>query len=168
MLEKLAAGFLGSAIQSLFGGTATGATNGAKELDEGLFSKLLEKTDSGVTEDGVNSSDSVSTGSADALSLLKEMTNGGLAGYFKWMVKQIREKVMEDMGISEDALAAMPADQKTALMEKIEEEVKKQVAKIMGVDPESAGKMMATADKGLSVTDQMEAKKAYKEDVPTV
>jgi hypothetical protein len=117
---------------------------------------------SDVTDDGVNTSDSVSTGTQDALSMLKDMTDGGMTGYFKWMVKQIREKTMESMGVTEESLAAMPEGQRTAMEQKIEEAVKKDVAKIMGVDDETAGKMVAAADKSSAVATPVEADKAYK------
>lgn len=67
----------------------------------------------------------------EASKLLKEMTEGGLAGYWKWMIKTMREKlraeVMDGMGISEDQLKAMPADQRKDIEAKITEEVERRL-----------------------------------------
>lgn len=136
---------------------------GAGSTDGMKITNLLGGDD--ITDDGVNSSDKVSAGTSEALSMLKEMTSGGVEGYFRFIVKNIREKVMKDMGVSEEQLAAMPADERKAIEDKIAEEVKKQVAKIMGTDPETAQKMIAEADKvqGVGAAGKVEASKAYKE-----
>lgn len=67
----------------------------------------------------------------EAWKLLQEMTEGGLAGYWKWMVKTMREKLREEvmggMGISEEQLAAMPEAQRKDIEAKITEEVERRL-----------------------------------------
>lgn len=67
----------------------------------------------------------------EALKLLGEMTEGGLEGYWKWMIKTMRERlraeVMDGMGISEEQLNAMPADQRRDTEARITEEVERRL-----------------------------------------
>lgn len=75
------------------------------------------------------------TGASDvaqqAHDILKEITEGGLAGYWKWMMKNIRENVMEEMGISEADLAAMSPTERAAVEKAIADEVEKRLVEAM-------------------------------------
>lgn len=90
---------------------------GNKEADGRAFASLLGGGGVSVTE--------------EASTLLREMTEGGLAGYWKWMIKTMRERlrneVMQGMGMTEEALAAMPADQRRDIEAKITEEVERRL-----------------------------------------
>ena len=164
MLEKLAAGMLGSAVGSvlggLFGAKKTEAASGFNITT--LLGGVKEKTEADKL--GINTSDSVSAGTQDGLSLLREMTDGGIAGYWKFMMKQMREKAMESMGVTEESLAAMDPAERKVIEDKIAEKVKEAMAKLMEVSPEEAGKMMATMDKvnAVNPANQIEANKVYK------
>lgn len=99
-----------------FGSALTIGDRGKNTQGEaGMFSSLVE---------GASAKD-------EALKLLREMTEGGLAGYWKWMIKTMRERlrdeVMQGMGMTEEALAAMPADQRRDIEAKITEEVERRL-----------------------------------------
>lgn len=103
-----------------------------------LFSSLVNGNSADGT--GVGSaaagatSDSMDPKTQEALNMLKDMTDGGMQGYWKWMMKQIRQKVMDEMGVTEASLAAMKPDQRAAVEKQIEDEVKRRLAKAMGLD----------------------------------
>lgn len=111
-------------------------------------------------------------GTKEALAMLRDMTSGGLEGAMRWAMKQLREDVMESMGISEAELAAMPADQKAAVEKAIAEEIQKRMAEAMGKEKDGglAAKAMTPEEMiaGIQKALQEAAKKAYKEEVPTV
>ena len=125
----------------------------------------------GVT--GVGLTDGVDAGVQEALDLLREMTSGGLEGAMRWAMKELREDVMDGMNISEQELAALPADQKAAVEKAIADEVQKRLAEAMNKDKQelaAGGNALAPQDivAGLQKALQAEATKAYKEEVPTV
>jgi hypothetical protein len=101
-----------------FGSTATIADRGKAEAGSGaLFSGLVAGAATSVTE--------------EASKLLREMTEGGLAGYWKWMIKTMRERlrdeVMQGMGVTQEQLNAMPPDQRKDIEAKITEEVERRL-----------------------------------------
>lgn len=117
-----------------------------------------------------SSTDGMDAGTKEALDMLHDMTSGGMEGYFKYMVKQAREKAMSDLGVTEDSLKAMDPSARAAMEKKIDDMVKTAVAKIMGVDPDAASKMMtdaaqgtATAASHVDAAAKVEAGKAYKD-----
>lgn len=165
-------------IDGIEGLTGLGSLLGVdKKKDEGqggMFSTLLNgvgDADSETADAGL-STDGMSPATKDALDMLHEMTQGGFKGYFAWMVKKIREDVMDKMGVSEADLAKMSPQARAAMEKQIDEAVAQQVAKMMGIDPAKAQKMMADVQNVTPVdpTDPAavaQAKKAYK-DVPSI
>lgn len=171
MLEKLAAGMLGSAVSSLLGGMFGDAkkVGGAAEADAGLFTKMLGKARDGA-DVAVNETEGMDADTAAAWSQLKEMTSGGVEGYWKYMIKQLREQTMEAMGVTEESLAAMEPGQREAIEAKIAEKVKEGLAKVMGVEPDAANQMITLLNRAdaINAANMFEARKAYKNDVLTV
>ncbi|PZP39950.1 MAG: hypothetical protein DI585_02400 [Pseudomonas fluorescens] len=117
--------------------------------------------------------DRLGAGVQEALDALHEMTKDGLEGAMRWAMKEIREDVMESMGVSEDELAAMDPAARDAMEQKIDEEVQKRMAEAMGKDGQDAvAETNALSPEqmvmGIQKALQAEANKAYREEVPTV
>ncbi len=168
MLDKLAMGMLGGAVSSVLGGFfGTDKTDKAGKVDGKGFDSVLfaSKEKTGAEEAlGINPRDKVSAGTEEALGLLREMTSGGIEGYFKFVMKQLREKVLAEMGLSEADLAAMGPEQRKAVEDAIAEAVKEKLAEVMGVDREKVEQAMADMQ-GTGLTEimaRMEAAKVYK------
>lgn len=141
---------------------------GGMQVGLGGFDSPLGKADDGLN---INEKDPISAGTRDALALLREMTEGGLEGAMKYALKKLREDVMESMGVSEEALAAMPEGERTAMEQKIAEEVQRRLTDAMGKDKnEMTGGAFSPEDllAGLRKAVQAEANRAYREVTPTV
>ncbi|RYG61791.1 MAG: hypothetical protein EON60_02170 [Alphaproteobacteria bacterium] len=167
MLDKLAMGLLGNAVSSVLGGfLGTDKTDKAGKAGSAGFDQILlgMKDVTAAEELGINTKDKVSAGTEEGLSLLREMTSGGIEGYFKYMIKELREKVMEDMGVSEADLAAMDPAQRDVVEKAIEDAVKEKVAEAMGIDKDKVEQAMADMQGGgiTEIMARMEAGKAYK------
>lgn len=189
----VAAGLLGSVAQDLFGkSTGTAATDG----DADAFASMVvaQVPASGVKNLALNDGDdsaasdptaNMDAGTKDAYDTLNDMTSGGVGGYFAWMMKQTREKVMDEMGVSDASLAAMDPAVRAAVEKKIDEEVKERLKKAMGMDGDSKDakkgdpllnpvKLSDDAAKQVAVvqpaqeTKQADANKAYKDDADMV
>jgi hypothetical protein len=178
----LASGLLSSVFDKLKSEKdkdTTGAESFAAALGNGMGISLntFDSPLAGATQEsaalsiGPTADDKMDPGVKEALEMLREMTSGGLEGAMRWAMKELREDVMESMGVSEDELAAMPADQKAATEKMIAEEVQKRLAEAMGKDKQGVADAAMTPEEliaGLQKALQGEANKAYKEDVPTV
>jgi hypothetical protein len=113
----------------------------------------------GAVDAGTSADNSPSDSAAEeAKQMLHDMTAGGLDGFWKWHIKQLREKitdeVMQGMGITKDSLAAMPAEQRMAVEKAINDEVEKRLKEALAKELEK-GKQAADATAGAA-----EAKKA--------
>ncbi len=163
MLQGLAVGLLGGAL-----GTAIDSVFKDKKHAAGAEGfKITSLGDpSKKDEVGKTYNDSMDAGAKEALDALREMTTGGIEGYWKWMMKELREDVMDEMGISEEELAAMPAEQRGAVEKAINDEVEKRIKEAMGIkDGEEA---VVDADQMIEKLKQAmqsaQAKEAYKDD----
>ncbi len=69
--------------------------------------------------------------SDDAKTTLSEITSGGATGYWAWQMKQLRQQiageVMGDMNLTPAQIAAMPAAQRFAVEQKIEQAVEQRL-----------------------------------------
>lgn len=164
MLDKLAMGMLGNAVSGILGGLIGGEKKGGVNATgfEDVLLAAKEKTE--AEKMGINASDPMSAGTEEALGLLREMTSGGIEGYFKYLMKELREKVMDEMGVSEAELAAMGPEQRKAVEDAINEAVKEKLAEVMGVDREKMEAAMNGGEKGglVDIMVQIESNKAYK------
>lgn len=131
----------GAAGNGKGGVTATGGVGGDGTSDA-VRSVLIGQQ--AVVPMGMEDKGHMTQTEKDAMEMLSDMTENGLNGYWKWVMKQLREKVMDDMGISEQELAAMDPDARAAVEKAIEEEVKKRLAEMMG----SSGKKTADGTPG--------------------
>ncbi|MEA1677780.1 hypothetical protein [Nitrospirillum sp. BR 11163] len=70
-------------------------------------------------------------GDDDPQTMLKDMTSGGLQGYWSYQIKQMKQKIAEDTlqskGLTQDDVAKMPADQRADLERQIMREVEQKV-----------------------------------------
>lgn len=108
---------VGFAAASLVGNVKSGSASGGG----GAFASLVGAAGGGEAPDATD----------QAWELLKEMTGGGLQGYWKWMIKTMKERlradVMGDMGVTDQSLAAMPEAQRNDIEQKINEEVERRL-----------------------------------------
>lgn len=162
MLQGLAVGLLGGAL-----GTALDSVFGEKKQaagGEGFAISMLEA--SAKEETGATYNDSMDAGAKEALDALREMTTGGIEGYWKWMMKELREDVMDEMGVSEEELAAMPAEQRSAVEKAINDEVELRLKEAMGIKDGEQGVVTAQEmiEKMKQAMQAEQAKGAYKEE----
>ena len=131
MLQSLAVGVLGSLVGNTLGEALKTKDNG--KAAEGFEIAHLGSAKAPDDAKGAYN-DSMDATAKEALDALREMTSGGLEGFWKWMMKELREDVMEDMGVSEEALAAMDPAQRAAVEDAIEKEVQARLKEAMGID----------------------------------
>lgn len=133
MLQGLAVGVLGS----LVGNTLAEALKdkGSASATEGFQIASLGKAKA-AGEDESPYMEEMDEETKAALESLREMTSGGIEGFWQWMMKELRKDVMEEMGVSEASLAAMDPEQRAATENAIEEEVQKRLKQAMGVGEE--------------------------------
>lgn len=162
MLQGLAVGLLGSAV-----GTALDAVFKDKKDTVSAEGFKITALDTGKKDEaGHVYNDSMDASAKEALDALREMTEGGIEGYWKWMMKELREDVMEEMGVSEEELAAMPVEQRAAVEQAINDEVQKRLKEAMGIkDGEEAvvdaNEMIEKLKQAMQTA---EANKSYKDD----
>jgi acetyl-CoA acetyltransferase len=160
MLQGLAVGLLGGAL-----GTALDSV--LKDTTAAADGFTIATLDTGKTEETESTyADTMDADAKDALDALREMTTGGIEGYWKWMMKELREDVMGEMGVSEEELAAMPVEQRKAVEQSINDEVEKRLKEAMGVKDGEEG--VVNADEMIEKLKQSmqadQAKGAYKEE----
>lgn len=171
----LAAGMLGKIYDLATGGKKDKASEAAG--DGGAFAALMGQVSGqagiGITslggakaEDGglseIAGTKGMDAQAMDAWQYLKDMTEGGLEGAMRTAMQKLRDKIMEEMGVSKEELAAMDPAARGAMEAKIEEEIQKRIEAAMGADG------VVTAEENLVGAKLMEMAKAYKNDVPTV
>ncbi|TWB38115.1 hypothetical protein [Nitrospirillum pindoramense] len=70
-------------------------------------------------------------GEDDPQTLLKDMTSGGVQGYWSYQIKQMKQKIAEETvqskGLTAQGIAALPADQRADLERQIMREVEQKV-----------------------------------------
>lgn len=105
-----------SLVADLTGAAATDKTKQTQSVfdanTDSEFNQLLQGADS----------------SAAPADILKDITSGGMAGYWAWQIKQmeqnITQQVMSENNLTADQVAKMPADQRAEVEAKIIKEVK--------------------------------------------
>lgn len=130
-VASLFADFLGEAGQ---GGQVSSAPDGTVARGDGVsvaVRDVLVGQQAAVVPMGMETKSYTTQAEKDARDMLKEMTEGGLDGYWKWMTKKLREDVLSDMGLSEDALAAMDPATRASVEKAIEDEIQKRLAEAM-------------------------------------
>lgn len=106
--------------------------------------------------------DKTDAAASAAFDYIKDMTAGGLEGAMRTAMKKLRDKIMEEMGVSEDSLKAMDPTARNAMEAKISEEVQKRIKEAMGADGKVTPEEQAVGAKLLEMA------KAYKNEVKTV
>ncbi len=161
MLQGLAVGLLGGAL-----GTALDTVFKDKKDAAATDGFAIATLDTAKTQDTETTyaDNNMDAGAKDALEALREMTAGGIEGYWKWMMKELREDVMEEMGVSEEELAAMPVEQRGAVEKAINDEVEKRIKEAMGVKDGEEGVVNAEQmiEKMKQAIQAEQAKGAYK------
>lgn len=118
-------------------GSAAGAVSG-DGTSAAVRSVLIGQQ--AVVPMGMEDKGHISQAEKEAKEMLSDMTEGGLNGYWKWVMKQLREQVLEEMGLSEDQVAAMDPASRDAVEKAIAEEVQKRLAEMMkGEGAKTAG-----------------------------
>lgn len=161
MLQGLAVGLLGGAL-----GTALDTVFKDKKEAGGADGFKIAMLDTPKKDEAAGLyNDRMDAGAKDALDALREMTSGGIEGYWKWMMKELREDVMDEMGVSEDELAAMPVEQRAAVEQAINDEVQKRLKEAMGIKDGEEAVVDANEmiEKMKQAMQAMQAKDAYKE-----
>jgi hypothetical protein len=133
MLDKLAMGMIGHALGGLVGGIF-GDRNADKLDAKNGFASILAaaRTEPTIAD--------VAFGKEDAVAELRDITSGGIEGYVAWIIKQLREDVMESMGVTEEQIAAMDPMQREDTLKAIADEVERRMTLESVEDKE---KMMA-------------------------
>lgn len=103
-----------------FGATGSGAAGSTGSPGGGLS---VSQTDSAFAD--------MLKGEDDPQTLLKDMTSGGVQGYWAYQIKQMKQKIAEETvrstGLNAQDIAAMPADQRADLERQIMREVEQKV-----------------------------------------
>ncbi|MBB6253499.1 hypothetical protein [Nitrospirillum iridis] len=105
-----------------FGAAGSGGTGATSSLGGG-GSLSNAQTDSAFAD--------MLKGDDDPQTMLKDMTTGGLQGYWSYQIKQMKQKIAEDTlqskGLTTGDVANMPADQRADLERAIMREVEQKV-----------------------------------------
>ncbi len=167
----LAAGMLGKIWDMAQSGKTdkTDEVSGSEEFgalmaQAGIEIRSLPVAEASEAEGGLTavSGDKTDAAASAAFDYLKEMTAGGLEGAMRTAMKKLREKIMGEMGVSEERLAAMEPAQRAAVEAKIGEEVQKRIQEAMGADG------IVTAEEQAVGAKLLEMAKAYRSDVRVV
>ncbi len=71
----------------------------------------------------------------DPAAILKKITSRGISGYWEWQMeelkKKVAEKVMQEMGVTPESLAAMSPEARMSIEEKIMKEVERRIEEAM-------------------------------------
>jgi len=162
MLQGLAVGLLGGVL-----GTALDTVFKDKKEAAGADGFKIAILDTPKKDEAAGLyNDRMDAGAKEALDALREMTTGGIEGYWKWMMKELREDVMSDMGVSEEELAAMPVEQRAAVEKAIDDEVEKRLKEAMGIKDGEEAVVDANEmiEKLKQAMQSMQAKTSYKDD----
>jgi len=119
----------------------------AKDEDTGLSAVSGDKTDAAA---------------AEAFQYIKDMTAGGLEGAMRTAMQKLRDKIMEEMGVSDESLAVMDPAARGEMEAKISEEVQKRIKEAMGADG------TVTAEEQMVGAKLLELAKAYKSDISVI
>lgn len=115
---------LAAALPSL-----TGAPGLLKKTGTGLFEELLA---SQVTINPASATMDSSENTGDAEDSIDRLKKKGCIGFFKNLEKEklekLREKILEEMKLTEDALSKLPPAQRAAIEQRISEEIQRRMA----------------------------------------
>lgn len=115
--------------------TATGNKNRVDDFASQLAEAIVEQAKNSAAEAGEHNNTPVTTAkeavqdAREELMKILEMTPA----------ERIRYTTLQDMGLTEEALAALPPDERMRIEEMIEEEIERQLAGRRGNDPYDMG-----------------------------
>lgn len=116
----------GSAQAAVFGGKASSYTESQVAQIDKQFKEML------------------SGGSDDPAEMLKEITSGGMKGYWAWQVKQLRakaaEKILGQRNLTPEMIAALPPQQRADIEKQIMQEVERMVKQMIEEELKRKGK----------------------------
>lgn len=132
---------------SLLGTQGAGTSAGASSTSSNLSTA---QTDSAFAD--------MLKGDDDPQSILKDMTSGGMQGYWSYQIKQMKQKVAEDTlqskGLTEADVANMPPDQRADLERTIMREVEQKVRQMTNADKNGKTGLLDSGGQGAATTGQ--------------